>query len=197
MTSKFKTYGWRTATAVAALSLMVMVAGCAKAKGDSAADKRAYIQEMATDSMATMDKLNPGVKHELSEYAGWGVFETVQTQALITTTNNGYGLVHSNGTGKEYYMKGFGLGAGLGVGIKASRVIAIFETPEVLNKFVTDGWSWGASGSATAKAVSVEGEAVGEHKFTNGVKVYLYTDNGLMAGVALKGGKVWLDKDLN
>lgn len=197
MTNGFKTYGWRSVTAVAALALVVMAAGCASPKGDSAAEKKAYIQDMAATSMAQMDKLNPGVKSELKNHAGWGVFETVQTQALITTTNNGYGLVHSNTTGKEYYMKGFGLGAGLGVGLKASRVIAIFETDEVLNKFVTEGWTIGASGSATAKAVAVEGEAVGEAKFNNGLKIYIYTENGLMAGVALKGGRVWLDKDLN
>ena len=197
MTNGFKANNWRSVAATAALALVIIVTGCAQPKGKSVADKRAYIQNMSVTTMAKMGKINPGVKRELVNYPGWGVFETVQTGTGITTTNNGFGLVHSNTTGKEYYMKGFGVGAGITLGIKASKIVAIFETDEALNKFVTEGWTIGVSGSATGKAVKIDKEAVGEHKFNNGIKIYIYTENGLMAGVAMKGGKVWLDKELN
>ena len=197
MTNTFKTIGWRSVAMATALALLIMVTGCAKPKGETGDEKRAYIQNMSAETKARLDETNPGVVKELQGAAGWAVFESVQTQFIITTTGNGFGLAHNNKTGKEYYMSALDLGAGIGLGIKSSKAIMVFETEEVLNKFVTSGWSWGAQGSATAKAVSVEGDAVGDHNFVDGIKVYIMTENGLMAGVSLKGSKVWLDKKLN
>jgi lipid-binding SYLF domain-containing protein len=197
MTGRLTANYWRSVAATVALAVMVSAAGCAQPKGESVSEKKAHVRDMASGARAELTKSNPGVQKEMDNAAGWAVFETVQTQLLITATANGFGLAHNNKDQKEYYMKGLGLGAGLGVGIKSSKVIVIFETDEVFNQFVFKGWSFGASGTATAKAVNVEGEAVGRHNFANGVKTYIWTKNGLMAGVSLKGSKVWLDKDLN
>jgi lipid-binding SYLF domain-containing protein len=197
MTSRLMAYGWHCLAATVALALVVTAAGCAQPKGESIGEKQTHVRDMAAASQQQLAQNNPGVRHELDNAAGWAVFETVQTQILITSTGNGFGLAHNNRTGKEYYMSGLGLGAGFGVGIKSSKVIVVFETEEAFNKLVFEGWAFGAEGTATAKAVNVEGEAVGRQNFKNGIKTYVWTENGLMAGVSLRGSKVWLNKDLN
>jgi lipid-binding SYLF domain-containing protein len=193
MKDQLRKFGMFAAVAAA----MVIVAGCAKPKGETGEEKRGYVDQMAASTLDMLADKNPGVKSELENAAGFAVLETVQTQIIITTSGNGFGLARNNRTGKEFYMSTFQLGAGLGAGIKASKVITVFETEDVFNKFVHEGWTFDASGSATAKAVNLEGDAVGQHEFVNGIKTYVYTENGLMAGVALRGSKVWLNKDLN
>jgi lipid-binding SYLF domain-containing protein len=197
MTLSLMAYGRHSVTATIAMALVVTAAGCAQPKGDSIGEKRTHVKDMAAASRQQLAQSNPGVQRELDDAAGWAVFETVQTQILVTSTGNGFGLAHNNQSGKEYYLSGFGLGAGFGVGIKSSKVIVVFETEEAFNKLVFEGWAFGAEGTATAKAVKVEEDAVGRENFNNGMKTYIWTENGLMAGVSLRGGKVWLNKDLN
>jgi lipid-binding SYLF domain-containing protein len=187
----------RACVVLAALAILAQVPGCATPKGETRTDKRDYVQNMAAGSLAKLYKFEPGTRELVAGAPGYAVFDAVQTQLLITSTGNGYGLVHNNRTGKDYYMSAFGLGAGFGAGIKSQRVIIVFQNEQVMNKFVFDGWVFGASGTATAKAVDVEHEVTEDTIFEDGLRVYTFTDNGLMAGVSLRGGKVRLDEKLN
>lgn len=188
----------RDGVALTILALMLTnLQSCATPQGETRADKRAHIQSMTSGSLAKLYKLEPGTRELVAGTTGYAVFDAVQTQFLITSTGNGYGMVHNNRTGKDYYMSAFGLGAGFGAGIKSQRVIIVFQNEQVLNKFVFDGWVFGASGTATAKAINIEDEATDDTIFEDGIRIYTFTDNGLMAGVSLRGGKVKLDEKLN
>jgi len=182
---------------LAALTLLAYTPGCASPKGETSGEKRNYVDNMAAGSLAKLHVFKPETRDVIASAPGYAVFDAVQTMVLITSTGNGYGLVHNNRTGEDHYMSAFGLGAGLGVGIKAQRIIIVFEDEQMINKFITDGWVFGASGTATAAAVNVEQEAVGNTFFKDGMRTYTFTENGLMAGVSLRGGKVWPNKELN
>ncbi len=182
---------------LAALAILAQMPGCAAPKGDTRGEKRVYIENMVAGSLAKLYKFKPDTRDEVASSPGYAVFDAVQTQILITSTGNGYGLVHNNRTGQDHYMWAFGLGAGLGVGIKAQRIIIVFQDEQVMNQFVSDGWVFGASGTATAAAVNIEQETEGNTIFKDGMRTYTFTDNGLMAGVSLRGGKVWQNKKLN
>jgi len=66
-----------------------------------------------------------------------------------------------------------------------------------MNEFVNKGWVFGATGTADAKSETKGGSASGAMAFGDGMKVYTFTDKGLMAGASLRGVKVWKDKKLN
>jgi lipid-binding SYLF domain-containing protein len=125
------------------------------------------------------------------------VFEAVQAQLLITSTGNAYGVVHDNQTGEDIYMSAFSAGAGFGAGIKNFRAVVIFEDREIMNDVVNKGWVFGATGTADA-TTDAEGATVsGAASFDDRLKVYTFTDKGLMAGASLRGVKVWKDEKLN
>jgi lipid-binding SYLF domain-containing protein len=87
--------------------------------------------------------------------------------------------------------------AGFQAGIAESETLVIFKTARGMADFVNKGWEFGGGGAAQAGAA---GKSVGPASGVSGYPEalhYTLTKNGLQAGVALKGVKVWKDKELN
>ena len=66
-----------------------------------------------------------------------------------------------------------------------------------MNEFLEKGWVFGASGTADAKLDEDGASASGSAAFDDRMKIYTFTDKGIMAGASLRGVKVWKDKKLN
>jgi len=171
--------------------------GCVKAKGKTSYEKRAYVQNMRSETLRKLYTLKPEVEHEIATAAGYGVFDAFQSQIIITSFGNGYGVIHNNRTHKDTYMSTFGLGAGYGLGAQKHQIIVVFENEEIINKMIDKGWTLGASGTAAAKLEDDQSAATGSVPFVDGMKIYSFTDKGVMLGVSLRGSKIWKDKDLN
>jgi lipid-binding SYLF domain-containing protein len=180
--------------------LIVMIgtlAGCAAPKGNNASDKRRHSQNMRSDAIHQLYRFEPSARSEIANAPGYAVLEAVQTQILITSTGNASGIVRDNQTGADTYMSAFSGGAGFGLGIKGFRAIIIFKDRAIMNEFVNDGWVFGVTGTADAKAGDDGGSVSGAMAFDGRMKVYTFTDTGLMAGASLRGVKVWKNNKLN
>jgi lipid-binding SYLF domain-containing protein len=180
--------------------LIVMIgtlAGCAAPKGNNASDKRWYSQNMRSEAVQQLYRFEPSARSEIANAPGYAVFEAVQTQFLIASTGNASGIVRDNQTGVDTYMSAFSGGAGFGLGVKGFRAIIIFKERSIMNEFVNNGWVFGVSGTADAKAGDDGGSISGAANFDDRMKVYTFTDTGLMAGASLRGVKVWKNKELN
>jgi lipid-binding SYLF domain-containing protein len=182
------------------LAVMICIstlAGCASPEGSTGMEKRASVQTMRSQSLAQLYQLEPDARREIAAAPGYAVFEAVQTQFLITSTGNAYGIVHDNQTSADTYMSAFSGGAGFGLGVKDFRAIVVFKDRATMNEFVNKGWVFGATGTTDAKSETKGSSASGAMAFGDGMKVYTFTDKGLMAGASLRGVKVWKDKKLN
>ena len=171
--------------------------GCASPKGSNVVEKRGFTQNMRSEALDQLYSYEPGVRSEIAAAPGYAVFEAVQTQFLITSTGNAYGIVRDNQTGADTYMSAFSAGAGFGMGVKGFRAVVIFKDRATMNAFVNKGWVFGASGTADATSDSDGATVSGSMAFGDGMKVYTFTEKGLMAGASLNGVKVWKDEKLN
>ena len=115
---------------------------------------------------------------------------------LVLSTENGYGVVHDNASGKDTYMKMAGAGVGLGMGAKDYRAILVFTDPKVMENFVTKGWTAGGSADAAAKTKE-DGSATGATASTPGMEVYQFSKAGLALQATVQGTKFWPDDSLN
>jgi lipid-binding SYLF domain-containing protein len=179
------------------ISTISTLNGCASPKGSNVIEKRGFTQSMRSKALNQLYSHEPGARSEIAIAPGYAVFEAVQTQFLITSAGNAHGIVRDNQTGADTYMKAFSAGAGFGVGVKGFRAIVIFKDRAIMNEFVDKGWVFGASGTADAKSGDDGATASGAMAFDDRMKVYTFTDTGLMAGTSLRGVKVWKDKKLN
>ena len=179
------------------IGTMSTLTGCAAPKGSTASEKRIYSHNMRSEALHQLYLHQPGARAEIAGAPGYAVFEAVQTQILITSTGNASGIVRDNQTGADTYMSAFSGGAGFGLGVKGFRAIIIFKERSIMNEFVNNGWVFGVSGTADAKAGDDGGSISGAANFDDRMKVYTFTDTGLMAGASLRGTKVWKNEELN
>jgi lipid-binding SYLF domain-containing protein len=175
---------------------VLLIAGCATPQGDTAAEKRASVQQMAQDTLTEAYRLNPGLQSKVKRAAGYGVFSNRSSKILLMSSGNGYGLVRDNRTGRDTYMRMAEVGGGLGFGIKDFRALFVFRDDQTLRQFVDSGWDFGGDVGAAAKT-RTQGGQVSAGASAQGIEIYQFTDRGLELAATVAGTKYWQDEELN
>jgi lipid-binding SYLF domain-containing protein len=88
------------------------------------------------------------------------------------------------------------LNVGLGFGVKTFQAVFVFNTPEVLQRFVEDGWEFGADANAIAQRKDKGGGTSGGAS-VNDIDIYQITDTVLAIEATVGGTKYWKDDKLN
>ena len=193
-------FGLRFAVVVVSVAGALAVGGCRAAggaKGDTPTEKKSVIQSEMDEALQEFYAAQPDGKEKIAKAAGYGYFSNVNVNVLLMSTENGYGVVHDNATGKDTYMKMAGAGVGLGLGVKDYRAVYIFNDPQVMKDFVEKGVTAGGSADAAAKT-NTEGKAAGaEATVSQGMEVYQFTKQGLALQATVGGAKYWRDDSLN
>lgn len=179
------------------LVICLMVGACARPKGDTPAEKRAFVQQMKNDTLAELYAKKPYTKELIQKAAGYAVFSNFNTQLLIVGSGNGYGVAVDNSNGDNIYMKMAEGGVGLGVALKDFREVVVFNNKAVFNQFITEGWSYGAQGDAAAKYKDDGGATSAEVPLDSDVVVFQLTQDGIALRANIAASKVWIDGDLN
>ncbi|SHG04549.1 Lipid-binding SYLF domain-containing protein [Microbulbifer donghaiensis] len=181
---------------ISALLLAVVVAtGCA-APGQTRHDQRQHIDQTESRVLNQLYQLQPDLRKDLARAPGYAVFSNVNVNLLLASASTGYGVAVNNRSRERTYMKMGELGVGLGLGVKDFRALFLFDSPEVMQRFVEHGWSFGGHADAAAKAQD-KGAAIGAEVVADGMRVYQLTESGIALQATLKGTKFWKDPDLN
>ena len=186
----------RFSTIATVLAVTLLAAGWSSAK-DTPDQKREKIRKSTAATLADLYKLHPDSKAAISKSAGYGVFSTLGVNLLLLSTAHGGGEVINSKSKQETFMKMFSAGAGLGAGVKDSRIIFVFESEEALAKFTDSGWDAAGQADAAAKAGKSGGAYSGATSVAPGVWVYQITKNGLALQATIQGTKYSKDDDLN
>lgn len=173
----------------------LLATGCV-APGQTGIDKRDYIDRTEREVRAELYQRIPDFSEDLAEAPGYAVFSNINVSVLLASASVGYGVAVDNDTGERTYMRMGGLGLGLGLGVKDFRALLLFDSPEVMQRFVNRGWSFGGQADAAAKAQD-KGAAVSTEVALDGMRVYQLTESGIVLQATLKGTKFWKDSELN
>ena len=174
---------------------LIFVTGCASTSG-SVSDRRAAINSMHSNVLTNLYKEKPSVRQQISSAVGYGVFDNANVNVILASFGGGYGVVHNRKTGARTYMRMAEAGVGLGAGVKDFRVVMVFHTEAALNRFVKEGWAFGAQADAAAKAGD-KGAAAGGEATVDNITIYQMTESGLALQATIKGTKFWKDAELN
>lgn len=178
------------------------VTGCRAvggASGDNPAEQRSTIKREVSSTLNDLYAARPETRAEIKNAAGYAYFSNINVHVLLLSTENGYGVVHNNATGKDTYMKMAGAGAGVGMGVKDYRAVIVFTDPAVMRQFVETGLEVGGSADAAAKA-GTTGVAAGAGVIARsaaGMQFYEFTKDGLALQATVEGVKFWPDDKLN
>lgn len=213
-----KCFASRVSVGLALLGLFGGFGCLSRAKGQSVAEKRAYVREMRDDVFREFFEADPGLRKRVNAAAGYGAFSNTGIKILMIGTRHGYGLVHDNATGKDTFMRVGEVSGGVGMGVKNFRVLFVFQTPAAMRSFLDSGIGVGgaADASAIAKDVGVSAEAqsgvstsgasggasgkasaIAKHSLGSGVEIYQLTKTGVTVEAMIGGTKYWKDSELN
>lgn len=168
--------------------------GCTSPKGSTVQERRESVLSMEEKALAELYEAKPGLEAKVESAPGYGVFSNIGTSIIFVTTGSGYGAVVNNKTGERTYMKMAEVGVGLGLGVKDFRAVFVFNSQDVLKKFIDSGWEFGAEAEAAAKS-GEKGGAAGS--IGRGIEVYQLTKTGVALQANVAGTKYWRDKALN
>ena len=189
---RHSTYG----TVILTLASAIISTGCIGPQGKTPAEKRANAEIMRAEALEIFFSKQPDLRSKIDSAPGYGVFSGIGTHTIILSTGQGYGIIHDNATGEDFYMRALKLGAGLGAGVSGIYAVVVFHDAKTMNDIITDGWVVTGKGDAAAK-VGDAGDAGSGVITLPGMSIYRFTKNGVMLSGAIEGAKLWPDKELN
>ncbi len=162
----------------------------------SADDKRQKVTSMHNKTLQNLYKVKPQTSSLIENAPGYAVFSDANVNLIFASFSGGYGVVTDNSTNQKTYMKMGEAGVGLGLGIKDFRSIFIFHNKATMDKFINDGWQFGAHADAAA-IINQRGDAVGGEILLDNITIYQLTKSGLALQATVKGTRYWKDSALN
>ncbi len=174
---------------------IVTLCACS-APGRTKSEQKAHIDSMHKAVLNELYKVKPDTRVEIRDAPGYAVFSNVNLHMILASVGNGFGVAVDNAGGKKTYMKMGEIGVGVGFGAKDFRAVFVFQSREVMARFIDSGWAFGAQADAAAKAEEKGGAVAGE-VVLGGIKVYQLTETGLALQATVKGTKYWKDSELN
>lgn len=176
--------------------ILATLGACATNQGNTKAEKQQSILAMKVETLSQLFKLKPHTKAQINSAPGYAVFSNANLNLIVASFGGGYGVVKNMKTGQHTYMNMGEVGVGIGLGAKDFRIIMVFDSVNVMNNFMENGWVFGGQADAAAKA-SNKGVAVGGEAVVNGITVYQITESGLALQATVKGTKFWKAEELN
>lgn len=158
--------------------------------------KRAELRKMCDQALAVVYKAKPEVKDAVAKSAGYGCFTSFGMSFFIGGAG-GSGLVHSNATKKDVYMKMGQASGGFDFGIKDYKEVLVFKDAKTLDQFVNKGWEMSGGAAAVATADGKGGQTSEQTMAASAIQVYPISKTGLAIGMAVAARKYWKDDDLN
>jgi lipid-binding SYLF domain-containing protein len=138
----------------------------------------------ATDAVARLKKVEPGLKRFFEKSAGYAVFPDVAKGGLVVGGAGGTGYVfeHGKAVGTTTLTQ---VTIGAQIGGQAYYEIIFFETPGTLGEFKKGEWTM----AAQVSAVAVTSGASANASYKNGVAVFTLSKAGAMAEASVGGQK--------
>lgn len=178
------------------LAVLFMFSATALAK-DSAEQRRAETRTKTNEALELLYKKQPKAQKAISNSYGYAVFVDTNYAVGLLGAGHGRGRAVNRTNSKEIFMKMKEYQVGLGLGVKQSNIVFVFDNIEAFSNFVQKGWTYG--GNATAAVTDgVHGDSLeGAFQVASGTWMYQFSTKGLVAELALKGTNFYVDNDLN
>ena len=185
-------------------SLASLLSGGVNAQFDSifgpsktVAQQREAILKKNQEILQNLYAVEPKAKDLIDKAAGYATFSNFGMKIFIAGGGTGTGVVINKFNSKPVYMDMAEVQAGLGLGIKSTQTIFVFQNEAALNNFVNSGWTFGGQMTAAAK-YEKNGDAYQDATIVaDGILMYQLTDSGLAAELTGKGTKYYKDSTLN
>ena len=185
---------------IAMCSLLVVaitLSGCFTPSGLDSKEQKNYAKDMADASLKDLYKYQPEAQAVIEGASGYIVYNTYAIDYFFLATENGWGVAFNKKTGASTYLKDLTIGLGPGLGVCVMRNILVFDNETDFNMFIAGGWSLNVKADAVARfSEAGKGHVAAGANITNGARVYLIGNKGLIAEAIFDVSKSWVNSSL-
>jgi len=170
------------------LTMAVLVLSCAGGLNGSKEEKLAYFDRLEEDTLALLIKEHPQSEQELVEAAGYTIAEKKTVKVPFVGVGDGLGLVREKDSNRRSYLQFTQLQFGFGLGVRANRIVVIFQDLNKLREVAAGRWHVGIAAEATAKVgdVGAAGEGGKSDLTEKGYSTYVLTDCCVSASATIR-----------
>lgn len=162
------------------IGILLVMSGCSTTPPTP--ENRVVLQSEVVEAISIFKKVYPEIKYYFEQSAGYAVFPKVFKGALVAGGAYGRGEVFDK-TGKIGYCSMSQATVGASLGGEYFREIIFFQDEYDLEKFKYNDFVFSAQMTAVA---AKEGSAV-KADYTEGTRVFIVADSGLMVDVSVGG----------
>ena len=155
-------------------------------------EKRDKVLNMADKALARLYVQNPGVRKEIEQAAGYGVFDITAINAVLLVGARGPGVIFDNKTKKPTFMQSMRAGTGPGLGYQELYQIFVFKSREALDQFKV-----GDKGGGDLMASTTVGTTAVQISANPYITVYQLSEKGYALQANYGGAVYVVDANLN
>lgn len=159
--------------------------------------QRNAVKKMEQETLEKLYAEKPETRKEIQDSVGYAVFSSGELAVFWISAGYGHGVAHNNTDGNEVYMQMAKAGVGIGLGAKDFNIVFVFNDKDSYQKFITEGMDLTGTADVAAQTGEKGDSVSGAADVLPGVRIYQFTDTGLMAQAMVQGTKYWRDSDLN
>lgn len=177
---------------VPVLMVCALMQACTSIPIEQRPDKRAELNRIAEETIATMVAEDPGLQKALDDSAGYFVSAVSAANVAVVGGGQGIGMLYDRQNNSRTYLnvKRFDLGAGLGV--RYYRVLLLIESPERLEQIRT-GLTFQ---SAAADVAAGKTGSASVSRSPDGVSVHILAETGGSVAASARLIRLTVNRDL-
>jgi hypothetical protein len=169
----------------------VVLASCSSMTLTEKEQKRAELDAMLDSSIAAFIEQTPEIEQELEDSIAYAVASMKLTKVPVFGGGGGEAVfIQKKSQQRGYYsVSRFDIGGGMGA--RAYKVLMMFDSQEIVDKWKTGKWEFRAGAEASAGTASADGASGGK-----GFKVRILSEGGASATLTARVIRVTVHKAL-
>jgi len=165
--------------------------------GESVEEKRARIRSMASDTLKSLYKFQPGSQAVVEKAAGYAVFDNTGVHVVLPSTAKRMGMAVDSVSGKETFMKMRSEPGRAGSAVEDCRIVFVFDDRRALARFLDSGWKGSDWHDTPPDLGSKGGEYEGAFRVDRDMWAYQVVERGLAFQLILAGTYYYREDKLN
>ena len=174
------------------IGLSFFLGGCAAMNMTEKEQKRGELDTMAETSIVAFIEQNAEVEKELEDSVAYAVAAMKLTKIPVFGGGGGEAVLVIKSTQQHSYFNVSRFDIGGGVGARAFKVLLVFDSQEIVDKWKTGKWEFQAGAEASAGSSSAEGPAGGK-----GFTMHVLAEGGASATATARVIRVKVNKSLS
>ena len=158
--------------------MLFVLTACSSMTVSERETKRNQLDEMAATAIAGLVKQDEDLQKELDDSLGYAVANMKLTKVPIVGAGGGEGVFVNKKTNKRIYFTVSRFDIGGGWGARSFKILLVFETQEMLDRFDGGVWEFQAGVEASAGTAAAEGSS---GALNEGYTVHVLSDGGASA----------------